>query len=427
MKRRTLTLAIACVAVLLPPAAGPAEAAASTGSDATLVWNSIAVANVRASSPVKFQTEGLIYMSYVQAAVYDAVVTIAGRYLPYHRFTADPAGASLPAAVAAAARTALDYYLPDRAAAVDADYTAYLGTLPDSGKSTGIAVGEAAANDIIAFRADDGRNAPTGTYGTPGPVVPGAWQVVPPATTAQTPWVAFMRPFLLDTAAQFRSDPPPALSTREYAGELNEVKAYGALTSTVRTPAQTAVAYLWNANVINQFNQLLSDVATRHGLDLVDTARLLAMGEMVTTDAGIGCFEAKYHYLFWRPYMAIRDADLDGNPATEPDPTWLPLVNTPNHPEDPSAHGCVISALIETISMALDTRRLDVGIWGATNGGTTLTTARHFSTVSEINEEVVDARVWIGFHYRQSVIQGQELGRKVAHWALRRYFQPTED
>jgi hypothetical protein len=433
-KALQLVFAAGVATAVLPAAAARAEPTkpASLPSTAALTWNQIAVNAVRsavitADGPPRpvLQAEGKVYMAYVQAAVYDAVTKIEGRYVPYHDFNAHTDGASPEAAVAAAARTTLDYYFPDQAASVDAQYLAFLASLPPAGKAAGVAVGEAAANDIIALRMNDGRNAPTAIYGDPTlPVLAGQWQVVPPATTAATPWLAFMRPFTLKSPSQFRLDPPPALEGRRYAYDLNETKAYGAKDSALRTPEQTATAYFWNANAINQGPQALRDVALQHGLDLVGTARLLAMGELVAADALIACFDSKYHYLLWRPYTAIRHADLDGNPATVADPNWLPLLNTPNHPEYPGAHGCNTGAFAEVVAKALHTRRIDVTVWGATNGGTTLTTTRHFDTVKDLDREIVDARVWIGFHYRHSTIAGIKLGREVAHWTLQRYFRP---
>jgi hypothetical protein len=274
---------------------------------------------------------------------------------------------------------------------------------------------------VIAIRANDGRNAATAVYGAPGPVVAGHWQVVPPATVAQTPWVAFMHPFLLRNASQFRPGPPPDLNSRSYKRDLAETQAFGAKASTahttlMRTQAQTDTAYFWNANVISQYGQALRDVAVAHGLDLSDTTRLLAMGSLVVTDAGIACFDAKYTYQFWRPYTAIRSTT---------DPDWLPLLNTPNHPEYPGAHGCVTSALAQVIAHALGTDRIDVDIAGAQGGLTTLTTTRHFRTVNDIESQIVDARVWIGFHFRSSTIAGLELGNQVASWTLTRYFRPV--
>jgi hypothetical protein len=415
-------------------------ASAQTGTDSSvgvaqvaLDWNLNAVSAVRAAatqidgpSRPLYQTEGLIYMSYVQAAVYDAVTKIAGRYVPYHDFSANTAGASLEAAVVAAAYNTLVAYLGDPDGSLAAKYNATLAALPDAGKAQGIAVGQAAAADIVALRAHDGRGAPTATYGVPGPVTAGAWQVVPPSTTAQTPWVAFMKPFMLESSSQFRPGPPPDLNTSTWTRDFNETKAYGAKNSTVRTPEQTAIAYFWNANVINQFNQVFRSVASQRGMDLVDTVRLLALGEMVTTDAGIACFDAKYHYLAWRPYTAIRNADLVGNPGIQADPTWLPLLSTPNHPEYPAAHGCVTGALAEILSTVLHTDLIGVDIPGATNGGTTLTATQHFDTADDLRREIVNARVWIGFHYRTSAEAGVALGTNVAGWTLKRYFQPVK-
>jgi hypothetical protein len=156
-------------------------------------------------------------------------------------------------------------------------------------------------------------------------------------------------------------------------------------------------------------------------MDLVDAAHLLAMGMMVPTDAGIACFDSKYHYQFWRPVTAIRNAD------TAADPTWSPLVATPNHPEYPSQHGCVTSALAQVLAHALGSETIDVTIPGAQGGATTLTTSQHFATVQDLNSQLINARVWIGFHFRNSVVVGEDLGTAVADWALQRYFLPVDD
>jgi hypothetical protein len=426
--------ALASAAILAAPSAA-ANVATPTPAQVPLDWNLNAVNIVRgATAPLpKFQIEGLIHMSYVQAAVYDATTKIQGRYRPYHDFAVDPsivANASPEAAIIAAAYTTLAYYFSDQPATLldplKAQYQAALAALPDQGKADGATVGQAAANDIIALRADDGRNAPI-TF-TPGPPGPGVWQFTPPPSLqfSQTPWVAQMTPFMLPAALQFRSDPPPALSSRQWADGFNEVKAYGAANSTVRTPAQTAVGLFWNANVINQYNQAFRDVAVQHGFDLVDTVRLLAMGNLVGADTGIGCLEAKYHYAFWRPITAIRSADIDGNPRTQPDPTWTPLLVTPNHPEYPGAHGCITGAEAEVFAAALGTNRIEVDIHGSATGAPgNFDAVRHFDSVNDLTHEIVDARTWAGLHYRWSSVQGVILGRKTAHWTLQRYFLPT--
>jgi hypothetical protein len=426
--RAALVVVAGCVTaatVSLSVASGRPHAPAAVAPEAVLTWNTNAVNAVRASAPAKFQTEGLIYMSYVQAAVYDAVTKVAGRYQPYHDFTvAVSPGASLQAAVAAAARTTLDNYLPDQQATVDAEYTAYLATLSGD-VAGGVAVGEAAANDIVALRAGDGRGAATPVYGAIGPVLPGQWQLQTAAQTAQTPWVATMRPFVLERASQFRVDPPPSLGSRRYAKDLNETFLYGAVNSSVRSPDQTATAYFWNANAINQYSQTMQNVVARHQMDLVDAARLFAMGDLVVSDAGIACFDSKYFYLFWRPITAIQNADKDGSSDTTGDPSWAPLLGTPTHPEYPAAHGCVTSAFTDALAAALHTKHLDVTVPGATNGGSTLTTTRRYGSVASIQNEIVGARIWVGFHYRNSVEQGLELGNDVADWDLDHAFKPV--
>jgi hypothetical protein len=433
--RTSIGLAVtvaAIAAALLAATSGTAVQASPSppiSPDAVLTWNTNAVNAVRASSPTKFQVEGIIYMSYVQAAVYDAVTKLEGGYVPYHDFayTVVP-GTSVQAAVAAAAQTTLDNYLPDQAGTVDGEYTAYitsLGGMGAPGVSDGVTLGQTAANDIIALRAGDGRNAATPTYGTIGPILPGQWQLQTAGQTAQTPWVATMRPFVLQQASQFRVGPPPALTSQQYAKDLNETEAYGALNSTVRTQAETDTAYFWNANAVNQYNKTMQNAVTENSMGLVDAAHLFAMGELTTADAGIACFDSKYDYLYWRPITAIRHADLDGNPATTADPNWSPLLATPTHPEYPSAHGCLTSALTDAVAAALGSSHLNITVPGATNGGTTLTTDRVFNNVQNIQNEVVDARVWIGFHFRNSVVQGENLGNDVAKYDLSQAFQPA--
>jgi hypothetical protein len=419
-------IAALAATVSLSVASAKPHKAAAVPPDAVLTWNTNAVNAVRASGPpTKFQTDGMVYMSYVQAAVYDAVIKISGRYEPYHDFTVAVApNASVQAAVGAAARTILDYYLPDRQAVVDAQYTTYIASL--SGNiSGGVAVGEAAARDIIAFRTGDGLNAATPSYGGIGPILPGQWQLQP-GQAVQTPWLATMRPFLLEQASQFRADPPPSLTSHRYAKDLNETETYGALNSTVRTPEQKAIAFFWVGNNINQYNQTMQSVVGQHGMDLVDAAHLLAMGNIVSTDAGIACYDSKFFYQFWRPITAIRNADKDGNPDTTADPTWQALLGVPGHPEYPSQHGCFTAGFTDALAAALHTKHLDITMPGGENGLSTLTTTQHFNDVDAVQDQVVDARVWLGFHFRNSVKQGEKLGNDVAGWELKRYFKRAD-
>jgi hypothetical protein len=243
----------------------------------------------------------------------------------------------------------------------------------------------------------------------------------------QTPWLASVRPFLLASPSDFRAPPPLALDSATYRADLDEARRYGAVDSTLRTADEQATAWFWNANVIDQVNKALRDAAIHHNRDLVDTVRLLAMGSalpaccMVSTDAGIACFDSKYHYLFWRPITAIH---ADGDPA---DATWSPLVTTPNHLEYPSQHGCITAALTESVATAVGTSDINFSVPGAENGAGTLTTSRTYATVDDLMNEVVNARIRIGFHYRNSVVVGEVLGKAAADWALARNFLSGED
>jgi hypothetical protein len=409
---------------LLPIASATNHKPAVVPPDAVLTWNTYTVNAVRASTPTKFQTDGMVYMSYVQAAVYDAVTKLESRYQPYHDFpfTVVP-GASVQAAVAAAAQTTLDNYLPDQQLTVDAEYSAYIATLTGD-VADGVALGQAAAHDIIALRTGDGLKAATPAYGGIGPILPGQWQLQP-GQAVQTPWFATMRPFLLERASQFRAEPPPALDSNQYAKDLNETEAYGALNSSVRTPEQTAIAFFWVGNNINQYNFAMQSLVAQHGMDLVDAAHLLAMGNIVSTDAGMACYDSKFFYLAWRPITAIRNADKDGNPDTTADPAWQALLGVPGHPEYPSQHGCFTAAFSDTLAAALHTKNVDVTMAGGQGGSSMLTTSQHFDTVEDIQKQVVDARVWLGFHFRNSVVQGEDIGNDVARWELHQYFKPV--
>jgi hypothetical protein len=431
MKRTNLRAAVVAVvlgAVALAvgtsgPSAAPVAKTKSTVSPQTVLdWNVIAVNTVRAATPAKFQIEGGLYMTYVQAAVYDAVAAVKGKEdgkgkdTPFRKLKLNISGASSRAAAASAAYSALVYFFPAQATTLTQTYTDYLNvtlaSIPAEAKQAGVAIGAAAAADLIASRWGDGRDAPISTpYGVP-PQPAGTWSFAPApsAQSAQTPWVAFMKPFLLESASQFRPGAPPALTSSQYLTDLNEVRTMGSFGSTARNADQTAIGNFWNANVINQYAQMFRDVATAHNLDLEDTARLLAMGTMVGSDAGIACMDAKYHYLFWRPVTAIR--------ATTTDTTWTPLLTTPNHPEYPSAHGCVTAATVAVLESVLKTKNINVDVPGAQGGLTTLTTSRHYNTSDDLISEVANARIWAGLHYRFSTTAGVELGKAVAKWDL---------
>ena len=420
-------------------------------------WNKIAEDIVVGSG--LFQAEGFIYMAYVSAAMYDAVVPIEGGYAPYGPAINAPEGASVDAAVIEAAYRTLRAYFPPSSCnpaspppvyafclgvrpSLDASYAEALSAIrPGQAKADGQAVGLQAANDILALRSGDGRSTPIGVTSSFPMLAPGAgvWRLTPPAFAApQTPWVGDVRPFILHSADQFLPDPPPSLQSTAWAEAFSQIKTYGEATSSVRTPEQTAIAKFWSANVVRQYNRLAREVAEDRGLGLVQTARLLAMVDTVGADALISCLFAKYHFLFWRPVTAIDPTAVtadgfgpvpgfdDGNPATLEQIGWRPLLATPNHPEYPAAHGAITSAMAEVFSTFLGTQRVNVDIHGFDAAGSAgnLNAVIHFEMANDLRNEIIDARLWAGLHYHFSSVAGVVLGRNVAKHDLRQAFRP---
>jgi hypothetical protein len=418
----------------------PAAAALPPGNTVEQ-WNQIAEDTVVGSGA--FQNEGLIYMGYVSAAVYNATVAIHGGYTPYGAGVHAPKGASIDAAVIEAAYNSLVNYFPLQTTTLYAAYTEALGLVPDGiAKSNGQAVGLAAATALIQARIGDGRLTPIGVTSsfptrTPGP---GVWRLTPAAYAApQTPWVGSVKPFVLTSADQFLPDSPPPLTGSTWVQAFNSIQLYGSASSTLRTPDETAIAKFWTANVIRQYNRLVRDLAAAQHLKLVRTARLAAMVNVIGADAQISVMHAKYHYLFWRPVTALDPTSVDpvgdgfgpvpgfddGNAATAELVGWRPLVATPNHPEYPAAHGSLTSAIAEVLSDFLDTDKINVDVHGfdAAGAAGNLDAVRHFAKAADLRKQIVDARFWAGLHYRFSSEAGVTLGRRVAEYDLRHAFK----
>ena len=198
------------------------------------------------------------------------------------------------------------------------------------------------------------------------------------------------------------------------------MKEFGRVDSTARTPAQTAQALFWTDHDIRMWNDGMLRLAAAHDLDLVQTARMLAMAHASGGDAMIAGFEAKYHYLFWRPYQAIQHADIDGNPHTDPDPTWAPLRTTPNHPEYPAAHAVHSSAVITALAAFFRTEKISFYLDSRVPGATPTRSFRH---LDDALKDVELARVLAGFHFRNSTKEGSNLGRTVGRYVTHHYFQ----
>ncbi|MBA3288979.1 MAG: vanadium-dependent haloperoxidase [Acidimicrobiia bacterium] len=324
--------------------------------------------------------------------MYDSVIAVKGGYEPFAVDVDAPWDASAAAAVAAAAHRVLAHHLEAQAATIlDPAYEASLATIPNGfAKRLGVAVGEHVAARLIARRADDGFRAPV-TYTPPEPPIPGVW--IP---TAPTPpigaYLGLMEPFSLRAPNQFRPDGPPALPTRQWAREYNEVQAIGSITSTTRTADQTLAARFWAEPPVQQARGSFRRFVDDHDLDIVEASRFMAMVSVTYADALIACFDAKYHYAYWRPVTAIHAGDTDGNAATIADPAWSPLLaGTPNHPEYPSAHSCITPTAGRVIARFLGTRRIDFTVPSLTGLGD-----RHFTRPRDLTYEVGNARIWGG-------------------------------
>jgi hypothetical protein len=392
-------------------------------------WNAIAVTAAlnanQTMSPGSNLAGGMsIYLAYTHLAIYNAVNAIDHSFQPYGAEILAPAGASVDAAVISAAYNTLSFYLPDQSAFLTIQYTGALGLVPDGqAKDDGVQVGRAAANAIIAMRAGDGRggNVP---YTFPSVPTAGVWIPTPPAyLLPQIPWASQMAPFTMSGRSQFLpNEPPPALSSQDWVDDYNQVKALGAVNSTVRTPQQTEIGLFWTENTSKQYARAFRALAAGHALNTSDTARLFAMMWTAVADSFIGCWNAKYHFSFWRPVTAIQNGDIDGNPDTVPDPTWMPLGTTPNHPEYPAAHGCLTGAVATVLKGYFGTPNVNFTV------SSTVFNPAHvhtFISTKDLETEVEYARIYAGFHYHHSVVQGLVLGQHVAQQVLVNFFQPV--
>ena len=318
-----------------------------------------------------------------------------------------------------AAHDVLLEYFPASQGRLDTALAASLAEIPDGPKKKqGIHYGERAADRIIELREDDGRFGPVTFDVPPGP---GVWRPTPTAFAPFfDPWLAQLRPLLLDSPSQFRPGPPPAMTSAAYTADFNEVKEVGSATSTVRTPDQTLTAQFIAGSTIPLVSSSLRDLAARHELDISESARLFAAVAMSAADAVITSWDSKLEFGFWRPVTAIQLADTDGNPDTQPDLGWLPLTATPPYPDYTSGLNTIVGAATRVLSgmLGLGGGRIDVNI---TVAGVT----RHYEFATQLNRDAVDARVWSGIHFRTADVVGIETGTQVGDWALDNYFQPT--
>jgi hypothetical protein len=402
---------LAALAALLAVAAAPARA------DTVTDWNQTA-ANVLIGTAPPLQPPQITvpHLAMVHGAVYDAVNAIDGGHEGYllSARVARPTD-SQDAAAAVAAHRVLVRLVPAQQPVLDARLAASLAAIPDGrSKTRGIAVGEAAAAAMVAARTDDGR---FGTPGFPISTAPGVWRPVLPAFgNDPNGWLRNVDPFLIRSSSQFRSAGPYPLTSRRYARDFEEVRSLGSATNSGRTAGQTLAAQYWAENPAVTWNRTFRTLSAQQGLSLVDNARFFAVLYMTATDALISVWDDKAHWSFWRPITAIREADTDGNARTEPDSGWLPLIPSPPYPEHPSGHTGFSGSIVRTLQQFFGTDRIG---WSDTNAAGT----REFTRLSQAIDDVVDARVWSGFHFRNADEQGEQIGRQVARYVGQRYFE----
>jgi hypothetical protein len=391
-------------------------------ADVVLQFNAAVLNAIRADRPViGFVTRDL---AIVHSAIYDAVNAIDQTATVFHVAAQAPPGASPVAAAAAAGLFTASALFPTDTALFQAAYLAALADVPDGpAKDDGIAVGRFVAEQTLISRVTDGANAVVNYI--PGNN-PGDWRPTPPAfAPAQTPQWPFVTPFALDSGSRFRPPAPPALTSPEYTATYNEVKDFGRVDSTVRTPEETEVARFWagaagTPQIAGYWNEIAATAASAQGNTLDQNARLFAELNVALADDAIAFFDAKYTYNRWRPITAIQLADQTGNPDTVADPNWLPLVNTPPHPSWVSAHGATSGAAATVLADFFGTDNVPFSLTSEDLPGVT----HSFTGFSAAAAEAMNSVVWGGTHFRIDNVAGQALGQSVAGFVTQNFFQP---
>jgi hypothetical protein len=392
---------------------------AAQATDANVIndWNATAV-NVIVTDAATGAAEAMVYIGYVQAAVYNAVNGITRRYALYKsNATPGPMASPQAAAAAAAHRVLMTYFghVPAAVTRLTDAYAASIGAGPyDPPTTQGIQYGRQSAEHLIALRAEDGRYGPNTFDMAPAP---GIWR---PTAPANAPFfgkfLSATTPLMIDSPSQFRPGPPPDMASAEYAREFEEVKAFGSKEGSSRTPLQTETA-LWAASSVpGPLHGALRDLTARREMDISDRARLFAAVSMSIADAIIACWDSKVHFGFWRPITAIQLADEDGNSATTADPNFEPLIPTPPYPDYTSGYNNVIGSATRALTRVLGTDRIDLTI-------SSPVTTRYYEFADPLCADAVDARVWSGIHFRFADTVAMAQGQQVADWAMDRYFK----
>jgi hypothetical protein len=413
----------------------------TSATDIVVAWNANAAeASVAACFLGGYGPQEARMYAMMHVAIHDALNSIDRRSRPYAVDLDAAPGASPDAAVAAAARDVLvpvlgsfSFFLAADCinagvASVDADYAAALAAIPDGGaKTQGIALGQDAAEGILALRADDGYDTPTTDPNYQEGTAPGEYRYTPGTPFAFAPHLGEdLSPFALRDGSQFRPGPPYRLTSRKYAADVNEVQRLGGddvITPSARTPDQTEIARFWLESSPLQWNRIARTVSTAEGLDSWENARLFGLLNMALTDGYIGTFETKYFYRFWRPVTAIRLADIDGNLATTADPTWTPLDPTPPIPDYDSGHAVEGGVAAQVLKRFFHTDRISFSLCSFTlpagqRCSDPSPTLRHFTHFSQAMNENAVSRIYVGYHFRDAVETGIRHGQKIGNWTV---------
>lgn len=418
---RLLLVPVALVisACAAPRGSAPPVTLVADKPNVVAYWNDIANKTVLATAPTNTTPEEqrptfFFDLASVHVAIYDAVVAIEGRYKPFAiKPQTSAAGASVDAAVSAAAYGVLKALFPNRSAQYQGAYDQRLSTIPDGqAKTRGVALGNEVATEIVRLRANDGRMVTLAPYASG--TAPGQFRSANPTPVFRH--FPAIRPFALNSLDQFRPAAPPALSSAAYAAAVNETRALGGTVSAARTPEQLEVARFHTEPPPPAITRNLGRFAYSTA-NVGDAARLMAAIYVSYVDAIGACFEAKYHYQTWRPMSAIQMADVDGNDATQIDAAWTPVLPTPNHPEYPAAHSCTSGSLGEALRNFYGTPNVTF-TWDSMATRTT----RTYTSIDAFNEEAGLARLHGGMHFRFATVAGEELGRNVARWVASRHF-----
>jgi PAP2 superfamily len=442
MKSRPLRIVAVLGSLVVALSGVSAPVHAQAANNAVTDWNLIAVNTLvvfpgpAGGAPPALQ----VNLAMVQGAVYDAVnatelrprrpYLLEGRFAPTASKEAAAATAAYSVLTSIVSSVPASIPFPNRAdlvLALDREYETSLAAIPEGpSKTEGIAAGDAAADAMMAAREDDGRFEPSPWKPRDDP---GHWQPLlnPDGTQSldPTPWVGGVRPFLIESASQFRTEGPQALTSEAWAKDFDEVKALGSVNSTARTPEQTHIALWWQGDggPTVMWNGVARDLVNNgsYGVDIAHSALLFAQLNLSGADAAITCWNDKYYWGFWRPWTAIHEADRDGNPATEPDPSWTPLITAP-YPEQPSGHLSLDAAHLRVLQMFFGSDEVAFDVTSSRFDRET----RHFDRFSQPLEEIIEARIWAGLHYRTADVQARVLGGSIVDYMTENYFQ-TED